>query len=127
MGGRGTFAAGTDVAYTYQTVGIIEGVKVLRGLNGKHSLPEEAHSGRAYIKLKPDGTFHEMRIYDKDHYLVMEIAYHPEPKLNNGNRTENILHVHEYQKDNFKHRHARLLTEEEMKKYKKYFKGVKIK
>lgn len=68
-----------------------------------------------------------MRIYDKDHYLVMEIAYHPEPKLNNGNRTENILHVHEYQRDNFKHRHARLLTEEEMKKYKKFFKGVKIK
>lgn len=127
MGGRGTFAAGTEVAYTYQTVGIIEGVKVLQGLNGKHGLPEEAHSGMAYIKLKPDGTFHEMRIYDKDHYLVMEIAYHPEPKLNNGNRTENILHVHEYQKDNFKHRHARLLTEEEMKKYKKYFKGVKIK
>ena len=44
MGGRGTFAAGKTVAYTYQTVDKIEGVKVLVGMNGKHSLPEEAHS-----------------------------------------------------------------------------------
>ena len=40
MGGRGTFAAGNDVAYTYQTVEKIEGVKVLKGINGKHGLPD---------------------------------------------------------------------------------------
>lgn len=96
MGGRGTFAVGNSVPYTYKTVGKIEGVKVLQGLNGKHGLPEEAHSSSAYIKLKPDGTFHEMRIYDANHYLVKEIAYHPEPNLNAGNRAENILHIHEY-------------------------------
>ena len=28
MGGRGTFAAGKNVAYTYETVDKIEGVKV---------------------------------------------------------------------------------------------------
>ncbi len=125
MGGRGTYAAGNFVAYTYETVGYIEGVKVLRGLNGKHGLPEEAHSSTAYIKLKPDGTFHEMRIYDSDHYLVKEIAYHPEPKLNNGKK-ENVLHVHDYQRDNFKDRSPRFLTQEEMKSYKKFFKGVKL-
>ena len=80
MGGRGTFAAGNPVPYNYQTVGTIGGVKVLVGIGGKHSLPEEAHSSSAYIKLKSDGTFHEMRIYDRDHYLVKEIAYHREPK-----------------------------------------------
>ena len=64
MGGRGTFAAGNSVPFTYETVGKIAGVKVLQGLEGKHSLPEEAHSSRAYIKLKPDGTFHEMRFYE---------------------------------------------------------------
>jgi len=58
MGGRGTFASGNSGAYTYETVGFIEGVKVLQGIGGKHSLPEEAHSSSAYIKLKPDGTFH---------------------------------------------------------------------
>jgi hypothetical protein len=32
MGGRGTYAAGNNVPYTYETVGKIEGVKVLQGL-----------------------------------------------------------------------------------------------
>ena len=78
-------------------------------------------------KLKPDGTFHEMRIYDNDHYLVKEIAYHPEPSLNAGNRSENVLHLHEYKRDNFKDRTPRLLTQEEITQYKKYLKGVKLK
>ena len=127
MGGRGTFAVGNTVAYTYETVGFIEGVKVLKGLNGKHGLPEEAHSSTAYIKLKPDGTFHEMRIYDEKHYLVKEIAYHPEPELNNGNRKDNVLHIHEYQRDNFNDRKPRLLRPTEIEMYRKYLKGVKIK
>ena len=127
MGGRGTFAAGNSVSYVYETIGTIEDIKVLQGINGKHGLPEESHSSRAYIKLKPDGTFHEMRIYDKDHYLVTEIAYHPEPSLNNGNRSENILHIHEYKRDNFKDRSPRLLTPTEIKKYRKYLKGVTMK
>ncbi len=124
MGGRGTFAKGKSVAYTFETVDTIEGVKVLKGINGKHGLPEEAHSSLAYISLKPDGTFHEIRIYDSEHYLVKEIAYHPEPKLNNGNRVENVLHVHDYQRDNFKDRDPHLITRDEYNKYKKYFKGV---
>ncbi len=127
MGGRGTYATGNNVAYTYETVGKIEGVKVLQGIKGKHSLPEESHNSLAYIKLKSDGTFHEMRIYDKNHYLVKEIAYHPEPSLNNGNRSENVLHIHEYKRDNFKDRKPRLLKPEEIKLYKKYLIGVKFK
>ncbi len=123
MGGRGTFASGNSAAYSYETVGKIAGVKVLKGINGKHSLPEEAHSSWAYIKLKPNGIFHEMRIYDKDHYLVKEIAYHAEPNLT-GNGHEKVLHIHEYKRDNFSDRPPRLLTAEEYKKYKKYFKGV---
>ncbi len=122
MGGRGTFASGKNVAYSYETVGKIEGVKILKGINGKHSLPEEAHSSKAYIKLKPDGTFHEMRIYDKEHYLKYEIAYHPEPNLT-GNSNENVLHIHEYTHQ-FKRTPARLLGNEEYMKFKKYFKGV---
>lgn len=127
MGGHGTFASGNAVSYSYQTVGTIAGVKVLQGTNGKHGLPEESHSSNAYIKLKPDGTFHEMRIYDKDHFLVKEIAYHPEPNLNGGNKSENVLHIHEYKRDNFRDRTPRLMTSEEVKQYKKYLKGVKLK
>ena len=124
MGGRGTFAVGNNVAYTYETVGFIDGVKVLQGISGKHSLPEEAHSSSAYIKLKHDGSFHEIRFYDNDHYLTLEIAYHPEPKLT-GNFAP-VFHIHEYKRDNFVDRKARLMTEAEFETYKKYFKGVKL-
>lgn len=125
MGGRGSFAAGNKVPYSYKTIGTIDGVKVLEGISGKHGLPEEAHSSVAYIKLKPDGTFHEMRFYNEYHYLTTEIAYHPEPNLNDGNRTESMLHVHEYpQQNNFLVRPAHRITKQEYQKYKRFFKGV---
>ena len=123
MGGRGTFAAGNIVAYVYRTVGKIEGVKVLVGLNGKHGLPEEAHSSRAYIKLKPDGTFHEMRIYDKDHYLKYEIAYHPEKNIDPSRNP--VLHYHVYNRE-FERSKAIKMTKAMKKYFKKYMKGVKI-
>ena len=46
MGGRGTFASGNNVAYTYKTVGKINGVKVLQPQNSNNALklPEESHS-----------------------------------------------------------------------------------
>ncbi len=133
MGGRGTFAAGKTVPYTYETIGKIHGIKILKGTNGKHGLPESSHSSDAYIKLKPDGTFHEMRIYDKNHILCMEIAYHPEKSLTGDNHTP-VLHYHTYDErfsknisGAFGRTNARLLTEEMKKKYGKYFKGVKLK
>lgn len=39
MGGKGTFAVGNNVGYTYKTVGKIEGVKILKGLGNLHDLP----------------------------------------------------------------------------------------
>ena len=41
MGGRGTYALGNNVPFSYRTVDTIHGVKVLEGVSGKHSLPEE--------------------------------------------------------------------------------------
>lgn len=123
MGGRGTYALGNNVPYTYETVGYIDGIKVLQGLPGYKGLPIEAHSSSAYIQLHPDGTFRMLREYDSDHYLIREIAYHPEPKLS-GNHAP-VLHIHEYQRDNFQDRKGRLLTEAEKTKYRRFFKGVK--
>lgn len=123
MVGRGTFAAGNTVPYTYKAVGTIAGVKVLSGLYGKHGLPEEAHSSLAYIKLKPDGSFHEMRIYDKKHYLRYEIAYHPEPKL--GARGKPVLHYHIYDKD-FSRTDAIKMPKAMKKHFSKYLKGVRL-
>lgn len=126
MGGRGTYAAKKNVEKTFKTVGFVDDVKILEGLNGKHGLPEESHTSNAYIQLYRNGTFKTMRIYDDSHFLVYEIAYHPEPNLNNGNRKERVLHIHEYNhRDNFKVRPSRRLTKEEIEKYKKYFIGVK--
>ena len=62
MSGRGTFAIGNNVDYTYESIDKIEGVKVLSGKNG---LLEESYSSTAYIKLKPGGTFYEMRKCEK--------------------------------------------------------------
>lgn len=123
MGGRGTFAAGNNVAYTYASVGKIEGVKVLVGLNGKHALPEESHSSSAYIKLKPDGSFQTMRLYDKDHYLRFEIAYHPEPSLDNSRKP--VLHYHVYGRD-FSRSPAIRMTRAMKKHFRKYLKGVAV-
>lgn len=131
MGGRGTFAAGNTVAYNYKTIGTIDGIKILQGIEGKHGLPESSHSSEAYIKLKPDGTFHEMRFYNKEHVLYMEIAYHPEESLT-GNRHTPILHYHLYNESfsknktgAFKRSRAEKLSDEMKKKYKKYFRGIK--
>ena len=33
MGGRGTYAIGNNVTYLYNTVGKLEGVKVLKGIS----------------------------------------------------------------------------------------------
>ena len=123
MGGRGTYALGNNVPYTYETVGYIDGVKVLQGLPGHKGLPVEAHSSYAYIQLHPDGTFRMLREFDSDHYLIREIAYHPEPKLT-GNHAP-VLHIHEYQRDNSHDRPGRLLTDEEKTRYWHFFKGVK--
>ena len=123
MGGRGTFASGRDVAYTYETVGYIEGVKILRGVNKNVlGLPAEAHSSGAYIQLHPDGKFKMYREYDKEHFLTKEIACHPEFKLTGHHNP--VLHIHEYKRDNFTERKPRLLTQNEYEKYKKYFRGL---
>ena len=122
MGGRGTYAIGNNVAYLYKTVGKLEGVKVLKGIAGKHKLPEEAHSSSAYIRLNPDGSFHELRIYGKDKYLKFEIAYHKENSLGKGK----ILHYHIYDKDFNRSKAIRLHKNTVLyKKYSKFFKGVK--
>ena len=94
MGGRGSFAAGNVVPYSYETVATINGIKVLKGLNGVHGLPASAHSSNAYIQLNSDGSFRELRLYDKDHSLYFELGYHREPSL--GSKNKPILHYHLY-------------------------------
>ena len=125
MGGRGTFASGNPVPYTYETIGKYEGVKILAGMpgTGLRDLPAEAHSSEMYLKLHKDQTMNMLRIYGKDdHMLKMEIAYHPEPQLTGNHKP--VLHVHYYDKD-FTHGPAQYLDKQTFEKYKKYLKGRK--
>lgn len=141
MGGRGTYAAGKSVDYVYETDthfsfapdGKLHGVKILKGKDGtgKHGLPESSHTSAAYIKLNPDGTFHEMRIYDKNHCLRIEIAYHNEPSLGKGK----ILHYHIYDErfsknstGEFSRSRAIRITRKMSiyKEYQKYFRGIAL-
>lgn len=125
MGGRGTFASGNQVPFTYKTIGFIEDAKILKGISSKyHKLPEEAHSSEKYIKLNTDGSFKMLRIYGKDHYLKLEIAYQYEGNLKND-KNGKVLHYHEYGKD-FSRTKAKPITKEMYNKYKKYLKGVKL-
>ena len=66
MGGRGTFASGNNVAYSYEMVGKIDGVKVLQPVDSSKSfkLPEEAHSSGSYIVLDKAGVFRQYREYN---------------------------------------------------------------
>ncbi len=141
MGGRGTFAAGNPVPYTYEVDtdfspnGKFNGIKVLKGIegSGKHGLPESSHSSMAYLKMNKDGTFNMMRIYDEKHNLRIEIAYHNENQLGKGK----ILHYHVYDsrfsstndKDGFKkYRSSAIKIHRNTSMYKnlkKFLKGVK--
>ena len=122
MGGRGTYAIGNNVEYTYKTVGEIEGVKVLKGLSKLHNLPEEAHSGSAYIKVDDKGNFVRYREYNSDKTTHFDIDYHIEPKIT-GSRAEKIFHIHFYNKNGERDAVGRKLTQQEMKQYRKYFRG----
>lgn len=52
MGSRGTLAIGNNVAYTYETVGKIEGIKVLQGIGGKLGMANAITLDKARMKFR---------------------------------------------------------------------------
>lgn len=125
MGGRGAYTKGKANGYTYETVGMIEDVKILRGLGLLHNLPEETHSSKAYIKVDGQGNFVRYREYNADKTSHFDIDYHNEPKIT-GNRTEKVFHIHFYNQNGERDAVGRRLTPEEMDRYKKYFRGRQV-
>lgn len=130
MGGNGTFAAGNVAKYRWETVGTVHGVKVLalrdRGLSRK--LPEEAHSSRMYIQQHPDGSFSQLRIYDRFHRLRFEVGYHREPQLDESGKA--VLHYHVYTypsgSSRFKRTEAKRITERMWKRLRRFMKGARF-
>lgn len=66
-----------------------------------------------------------MRFYGPDHKSFLEIAHHPEPVINNGDRYHKIWHYHEID-ENLKHNPAKSLKERPdlIEKYYIYLKEV---
>ncbi len=114
MGGRGTYAAGNNVPFTYQTVGKVNGIKVLQGIGGKHGLPEEAHTSSAYISLHHDGRVKQLRLYNSNLTAKADIEY----SVHQGKFS---LHAHDYVGG--VRQSARSLTSQEKKEYMKFFGG----
>lgn len=129
MGGRGTFASGNPVPYSYETVGKIGGIKILRPIDKTKSLklPEESHTANnAYLLLDGDGVFHQYREYNENHEVIFEIGYHHEKGMGDGD----VLHVHIHQKPGVEwHYSAKKFAihpgDDIYEKYKFLFVGVK--
>ncbi len=130
MGGKGTYSTGQSPAFTYKTVGKIDGIKVLEPIDDKKSfkLPEESHTaGNRYLLLNKNGVFHQYREYNDNHKVVFEIGYHPESTLGKGD----VLHVHIHKTPGIEHHSsAEKYTigpgNPIYEKYKSLFKGVRI-
>lgn len=128
MGGNGTFAAGKIATYRWETVGKIDGVKILelKDKGASRKLPEEAHSSRMYIQQHPDGSFSQLRIYDHFHRLRFEVGFHREPRLDKSGKA--VLHYHVYTyssgSSHFERTEARRVTDRMKRKLGKFMKGV---
>lgn len=130
MGGRGTYSNGFSPQYQYETVGKIEGVKVLQPKDKSKNLklPEESHTAEnAYVLLDRNGVFHQYREYNSNHEVVLEIGYHHEKSLGDGD----VLHIHIHKLPGIDYHNditteKRKLTIAEYRHYKKFFKGVTV-
>lgn len=124
MGGRGTYSEGKNVPYKWKTDMKIDGIKALVGLEkGMHNLPLDSHSSGVYARLDHDGTLRELRFYDGNHKLRLEIAYHPEAPLARKAGlplNQPILHYHTYDK-NYVRTGADFLTPAMRKRYARLF------
>lgn len=126
MGGRGAYSEGKQKEYVFKKAGEIDGVKVLVPVDEKasHNMPAEAHSLKAYIVLdKKNDVFRQYREFNEDHLPTFEIGYHFESGL--SEKGQSVFHIHEYLSPGVEYRQkGRLMTLEEVERYKKYFKGV---
>ncbi len=122
MASRGSKAKNGHITMNeYSTERVTEnGVKILTGNGNNHSLPDYSHTPNSvYAKLNKYGLLHEMRFYDAKGNIVLEIAYHSEPSLNNGNK-EPVAHYHVY--DGLMRSKAEKITMEIKDKYAEYLK-----
>ena len=87
-------------------------------------MPDYSHSPNAVYVIYKKGVFHAMRVYGEDHMPIIEIAYHPGPNLNHGDRQHSIWHMHRYEKGNLEHKSAMFISDEVKEKYRNYLEDI---
>lgn len=124
MGSRGSFleSGGFSAPARWQTVGYVEGIKVLAPKDPKASisLPERSNTpGTAYISYRKDGTFNQYIVFDESRMPIYRIDY----GIHRGRKS---LHVHYYKAGNTLPNPSELKQGEPLyEKHKLLFKGVK--
>ncbi|WP_346696696.1 hypothetical protein [Thermophilibacter mediterraneus] len=126
MGGRSGFlsSGGFSTPAQWHSTGLLYGVKVLvrndpksrTGLPGYCNTP-----GTAYIAMNAEGKFHQLRQYGMDRRPLFDIDYGVDAPLTG--RGVRAIHIHEYDSDGVR-QPGRWLTDAELRKYGKFFKGV---
>lgn len=125
MGSRGSFleSGGFSTPAKWHAVDYIEGIKVLepKDQRASRNLPERSNTpGTAYIKLSPDGTFSQLRVFGEDRKPIFDIDY----GTHQGG--EKYLHVHFYENGERTKTVERLQPGDSLyEKYKAIFRGVK--
>lgn len=125
MSSRGSLAKNGHITDDeYKTIDILlHNEKIIDGIGRNHSMPEYSHSKNAVYIIYKKGIFHAMRIYGKDHMPIIEIAYHPEPNLNNGDRLHSIWHMHRYL-PGLDRQDPEYISDKVKKKYKDYLEDI---
>lgn len=125
MGSRGSFleSGGFRVPARWQTVGYIDGIKVLapKDPSASLSLPERANTpGTTYVIYRENGVFKQLITFDENRMPIYEIDYGPHNHVL-------YLHVHFYINGNRFGEPTPLLPGNPIyEKYKRLFKGVRL-
>lgn len=124
MGSRGAFleGGGFSAPARWQTVGYVDGIKILLPKDPKASisLPERSNTpGTAYASYHKDGTFSQYIAFDANRMPVYRIDY-------GMHRGKKLLHVHYYEAGNALPNPINLVKGEPLyEKHKHLFKGVR--
>jgi hypothetical protein len=125
MSSRGSVAINHHYTNTeYKAIDTLKhGEEIIEGVGKNHSMPDYSFKPNAVYVIKKKDVFHAMRIYNEQHEPIIEIAYHPEPNLNNKNRIDNIWHMHKYE-PGLNRKQAEIITEDVKNKYRKYLEDI---
>lgn len=125
MGSRGSFleSGGFSAPAKWQTVGYIDGIKVLRPKDpkAKPNLPGFSNTpSTAYLLLRDNGEFSQLRVFDADRKPILDVDF-------GKHANKKSLHAHKYVNGDREKNPIMLKPGNNIyEQYKRLFKGVTI-